>query len=175
MKNMLRMTLAASVAALTLASTPANAAAVGATTPATATAKIVKPLTLTATGTLDFATILIPAAGVTATRTISLSNGNVRDCAGGSAEVVCSGTTSVPTYTVVGTNTMVVNVIKTASSLAGSNGGTLAFRPTGPASVTLPNSGNGGTPFNIGGDIDIVPTTVDGTYTGNIDVTVDYP
>ena len=41
--------------------------------------------------------------------------------------------------------------------------------------MTLPNSGNGGTPFNIGGDIDIVPTTVDGTYTGNIDVTVDYP
>jgi hypothetical protein len=173
--NILRMTLAASVAAFTLAATPAFAAPVGATAPATATAKIVKPLTLTATGTLDLATILIPAGGVTGTRTISLSNGNVLDCAGGNAEVVCSGTTSVPTYNVKGTNKMVVNVIKTASSLSGSNGGTLAFRPTGPASVTLPNSGNTGVNFDIGGDIDIVPATGDGTYTGNIDVTVDYP
>jgi hypothetical protein len=174
MTNVLRITLAASVAALTLASTPAFAA-VGATTPATATAKIVKPLTLTATGALDFATILIPSGGVTATRTIKLSNGNVLDCAGSNPEVACSGTTSVPTYNVKGTNKMVVNVIKTASSLSGSNGGTLAFRPTGPASVTLPNSGSNGTNFDIGGDIDIVPATVDGTYSGDIDVTVDYP
>src|SRR4030095_4954359 len=118
--NSLRITLAASVAALTLAATPAFAAPVGATTPATATAKIVKPLTLTATGALDFGTILIPAAGVTGTRTISLSNANVRDCAGGNVEVVCSGTTSVPTYNVVGTNKMTVNVIKTARSMSGS-------------------------------------------------------
>jgi len=96
-------------------------------------------------------------------------------CAGGNAEVVCSGTTSVPTYNVKGTNKMVVNIIKTASSLTGSNGGTLAFRPTGQATATLPNSGNTGVDFQIGGDIDIVPATVDGTYSGNIDVTVDYP
>ncbi len=176
MKNILRVSLAASVAALTLASTPALAAPVGATTPATATAKIVKPLTLTATGALNFGTILIPSAGVTATRTVTLSNGNVRDC-GSSGELICAATdiTSVPTYNVKGTNKMVVNVIKTASSLSGSNGGTLAFRPTGPATVTLPNSGTGGVDFQIGGDIDIVPATVDGTYSGNIDVTVDYP
>jgi hypothetical protein len=41
--------------------------------------------------------------------------------------------------------------------------------------VTLPNSGSNGTNFDIGGDIDIVPATVDGTYSGDIDVTVDYP
>lgn len=175
MKSILRMTLAASVAALTLASTPASAAPVGASSPATATAKIVKPLTLTATGVLDFGTILIPAAGVTGTRTIAVSNANVRDCAGGNVEVVCSGTTSVPTYNVVGTNKMVVNVIKTASALNGNNGGTLAFRPTGPATVLLPNSGNTGVDFQIGGEIDIVAATVDGTYSGNINVTVDYP
>jgi hypothetical protein len=174
MKNILRMTLAASVAALTLASTPALAVPVGAATPATATAKIVKPLTLTATGALDFGTILVPASGVTATRKISLSSANVRDCAGGSTEVACTGTTSVPTYNVKGTNKMVVSVIKTASSLTGNNGGTLAFTPTGPATVTLPNSGNAGLDFQIGGDIDIVPATVDGTYSGDINVTVDY-
>ena len=173
--NILRTTLAASVAALTLASTPAFAVPVGASTPATATAKIVKPLTLTKTGNLDFATILIPAGGVTATRTIKLVPGSPVDCAGGSTEVACSGTTSYPTYNVVGTNKMTVNVIKTAGVLNGNNGGTVAFRPTGPNQVTLPNSGNTGVNFDIGGEIDIVPATVDGTYTGNIDVTVDYP
>jgi len=175
MTNVLRITLAASVAALTFAATPAYAVPVGAATPATATAKIVKPLTLTKTGNLDFATILIPASGVTAMRTIKLVPGSPLDCAGGSTEVACSGTTSYPTYTVVGTNKMVVNVIKTASLLNGNNGGTLAFRPTGPASVTMPNSGNTGVNFDIGGEIDIVSGTVDGTYSGNIDVTVDYP
>jgi hypothetical protein len=175
MKNILRMTLAASVAALTLASTPALAVPVGAATPATATAKIVKPLTLTATGAMDFGTILIPASGVTATRTISLSDLNVRDCAGGSTEVACSGTTSVPTYNVKGTNKMTVNVIYTASPLTGNNGGTLQLTPTGPATVDLPNSGNAGVDFEIGGNIAIVPATVDGTYSGDINVTVDYP
>ena len=175
MTNVLRMTLAASVAALTLASTPAYAVPVGAATPATATAKIVKPLTLTATGVLDFGTILIPANGVTATRTIKLVPLSTIDCAGGNTEVACSGTTSYPTYNVKGTNKMVVTIIKTASTLAGSNGGPdLAFRPTGAASVTLPSSGNLGADFDIGGEIDIVPLTVGGTYSGNINVTVDY-
>jgi hypothetical protein len=175
MTKLLRTTcLAASVAATALAAAPAAAAPVGATTPATARARIVKPLTLTATGQLNFADIVIPAAGVAATRTISLSDANVRDCAGGAVDVVCSGTTSVPTYNVTGTNREVVTIFKTASLLNGSNGGTLAFRPTGVNSVTLPNSGNTGVDFTIGGEIDIVPATVDGLYTGNINVTVDY-
>ena len=175
MTKLLRMTcLAASVAATAIVATPAAAAPVGATAPATARARVVKPLTLTATGQLNFADIVIPAAGVAATRTIALSNLNVRDCAGGAVDVVCSGTTSVPTYNVTGTNKEVVQVIKTASQLNGSNGGTLDFRPTGPATVTLPNSGTTGVNFTIGGEIDIVPTTVDGLYTGDIDVTVDY-
>lgn len=175
MTKFLRMTcLAASVAATAIAATPAAAAPVGATTPATARARVVKPLTLTATGELYFGTIVIPAAGVTGTRTIKVSSANVRDCAGGNAEVTCSDLTTVPTYNVKGTNGMVVNITKTASSLTGSNGGTLAFTPTGPNTVTLPNSGNAGFDFQIGGDIDIVPATVDGVYTGNINVTVDY-
>ena len=79
---------------------------------------------------------------------------------------------TVPRRTCV--TTRVVTIIKTASSLTGSNGGTLAFTPTGQATATLPNSGALGVDFFIGGDIDIVPATVDGTYSGNINVTVDY-
>ena len=176
MTKFLRMTcLVASVAATALTAAPAAAAPVGATTPANARARIVKPLTLTATGELYFGTIVIPAAGVTATRTIAVTNLNVRDCAGASTEVTCSDPTTVPTYNVTGTNGLPVNITKTASSLTGSNGGPLmAFRPTGPNSVVLPNSGNAGTNFTIGGEIDIVPATVDGVYTGAINVTVDY-
>ena len=175
MTKLLRMTaLAACVAATAIAATPAAAAPTGASTPATARARVVKPLSMTATGELYFGTIVIPAAGVTATRTISVTAANVRDCAGGSTEVTCSDLPTVPTYNVQGTNGMVVNITKTASSLTGSNGGTLAFTPTGQNSVTLPNSGNAGANFNIGGNIDIVPSTVDGVYTGNINVTVDY-
>ena len=177
MTNLLRMAcLAASVAATALVATPAAAAPVGATTPATARARIVKPLSLTATGMLDFGVIVIPATGVSALRTVTLSDANVRDCTTlGGGELTCgTDVTSVPTYNVQGTNGQVVRVIKTASALTGSNGGTLAFRPTGTDTVTLTNSGAPGSNFAIGGEIDIVPGTVDGTYTGNINVTVDY-
>ena len=176
MTNLLRMTcLAASVAATAIVATPAFAA-VGATTPATARARIVKPLSLSQNGTLlDFGVIVIPSTGVTALRTVSLSNANVRDCTTlGGGELTCgTDVTSVPTYTVTGTNNQIVRVIKTASALTGSNGGpNMAFRPTGPANATL--SSTGSATFTIGGEIDIVPGTVDGTFTGNIDVTVDY-
>ena len=176
MTKLLRMTcLAASVAATAIIATPA-AAAVGATTPATARARVVKPLTLTATGVLDFGVIVIPSGGVTGTRTVTLSNANVRDCTTlGGGELTCgTDVTSVPTYNVAGTNGQVVRIIKTASALTGSNGGTLAFRPTGPNTVTLTNSGAPGSDFAIGGEIDIVAGTVDGTFSGAINVTVDY-
>lgn len=163
----------AAVAAAVLATTPALAAPVGVTgAPPSATARIIRPLTLTATGSLDFGTVVMN--GVTANRTISLSDANVVDCAGGSAEVVCSGATSVPTYNVRGTNNQVVTIIKNASTLNGSNGGTLTLTPTGVASVTLNNSGAPGYDFTIGGDITIDAATVDGLYTGTVDVQVDY-
>ena len=169
---MKKLLVAAGVAALALTTTPALAAPVSATTPAQARARIIKPLTLTATGTLDFGTIVMN--GVTAPRTISLSAGNVLDCAGGSTEVVCSDPTSVPSYNVRGTQGQVVTVIKNASPLTGSNGGTLTLTPTGVATVNLTNSGAVGNDFTIGGDITIVPATVDGLYTGSVDVQVDY-
>ena len=46
-------------------------------------------------------------------------------------------------------------------------------RPTAPATITLTNSGQPGNDFNVGGSI-AIPSTADGTYIGNIEVTVDY-
>ena len=171
--DMTKFVKIAAFAAAALAAVPAIAAPVGVTgAPPSATARIIRPLTLTATGSLNFGTIVMN--GVTANRTIALSDANVVDCAGGSAEVVCSGVTSVPTYNVRGTNNQVVTIIKTASTLNGSNGGTLTLTPTGDPTVTLTSSGSPGDDFTIGGDITIGAATVDGLYTGTVDVTVDY-
>ena len=170
---MTKLVKIAAFAAAVLATTPALAAPVGVTgAPPTATAKIVRPLTLTSTGSLNFGTIVLN--GVTANRTVSLSSGNVLTC-GGTAELQCSGATSVPTYNVRGTNNQVVTIIKTASNLTNANDATtLSMTPSGAASVTLTNAGAPGTDFNIGGSIVIGTATTDGVYSGTVNVQVDY-
>jgi hypothetical protein len=160
----------AAVAAAALAATPALAAPVGVTgAPPSATARIIRPLTLTATGSLDFGTIVLN--GITATRTVTLNDDATITC---DAELVCDPTGLVPTYNVRGTQGQQVNIIKNTSVLTGSNGGSLTLTPVGQASVTLTNSGAPGFDFTIGGSIDIDTTTADGVYTGTVDVQVDY-
>lgn len=162
----------AAVAAAALATTPALAAPVGVTGPGgppTANARIIRPLTLSATGTLDFGTIVLN--GITATRTVTLNDDASITC---DAELVCDPTGLVPTYNVRGTQGQQVNIIKNTSTLNGSNGGSLTLTPVGDANFVLANSGVPGHDFTIGGSIDIDPTTVDGVYTGTVDVQVDY-
>lgn len=163
----------AAVAAAVLTASPAFAAPVGVTGgPApSASARIVKPLTLTATGSLNFGTIVMNS--VSADRNVVLAADGTLTCSGG-GELVCSSTGSVPTYNVKGTNGQVVSIIKTISTLTGSNGGSLSLTPVGAASVTLPNSGAAGTDFNIGGSLVIGSATIDGLYTGTVNVQVDY-
>lgn len=171
MKTMLKL---AAVAAVATTAVPAFAAPVGVTgAPPTATARIIRPLTLSATGSVNLGTIVLN--GVTANRTVALSAGNVLDCGGGTAELACSGTTSVATYNVQGTNNQVVQIIKTASNLTNANdGSTLSFTPLGQNTVTLTNSGAPGNNFAIGGSIVIGSGTTDGVYSGTVDVKVDY-
>ena len=160
----------AALAAAALAATPVIAAPVGVTGAApSASAKIIKPLTLTATGTLNFGTIVMN--GVTANRTVTLNADTTITCA---TELVCAANGTVPTYNVRGTNNQLVNIIKNGSTLNGSNGGTLTLTPVGQPNVLLTSSGAPGNNFDIGGSITIAPTTVDGVYTGTVDVQVDY-
>lgn len=160
----------AALAAAALAATPALAAPVGVTgAPPSATAKIIKPLTLSATGSLNFGTIVMN--GVTANRTVTLNADTTITCA---TELVCDANGTVPTYNVRGTQGQTVNIIKNNSTLNGSNGGSLTLTPVGAASVLLTNSGAPGVDFAIGGAITIAPTTIDGVYTGTVDVQVDY-
>lgn len=164
----------AAVAAVAMLATPAVAAPVGVSgAKPEARAKIVRPLALSATGAVDFATITLN--GVTANRVVSLSAAGALDCGGGTTELVCSGTTSIATYNVQGTNNQVVSIIKTPSNLTNANdGSTLVFTPVAANTVTLTNSGAPGTDFGVGGSITIGTGTTDGVYTGEVEVTVDY-
>lgn len=152
---------------------PAAAAPVGAIINAPVQVKVVKPLILTATGSLNFGTILIN--GLTTNRIVSVSALNVRNCGGGTTELVCSGATSVPTYNVRGTNGQTATIIKSASSLVnGATGASLTMTLSGPTSVAFTNSSANGVNFTIGAAITLTPTTGDGVYSGTVNVQVDY-
>lgn len=169
MTNFARL-LTAAAAVSAFAATSATAAPVGASTPATARAKIVKPLTLTKTQDLDFGTVLLQ--NVTGPTTVSVSSTGVATCGTGT---VCSGTTQQAIYNVTGTNNQVIRVFSAATNLVNANDSTtIVFTPAAPATVTMPNSGNTGVNFNVGGAIALTATTTDGVYTGNMNVTVDY-
>ncbi|MEO6113070.1 MAG: DUF4402 domain-containing protein [Sphingomicrobium sp.] len=165
--------LAAVAAALTLVATPAFAVPVGATPKAKASAKIVRPLTLTAFQNLDFGTIVVGTLAGAQIVTVSQA-GVLGGCSGG---LTCSGTVSAARYNVTGTNNMLVTITAVGSNLTNTTSGNselLAFSPNAPSNVLLTNSGAPGNNFNVGGSIGIDSATVDGLYVGDIEVTVDY-
>jgi hypothetical protein len=167
---MTKLVKIAALAAAAFAAVPAVAAPVGVTgAPPSASARIIRPLTLTATGSLDFGTIVLN--GITADRTVTLNADATITCA---TELVCAATGLVPTYNVRGTQGQTVNIIKNTSTLTGSNGGSLTLTPVGAASVLMTNSGSPGENFAIGGSITIGTGTADGVYTGTVNVQVDY-
>lgn len=169
MTNFARLLTAAAVVSA-FAATSATAAPVGASTPATAKAQIVKPLTLTKVQDLDFGTILLPV--VPAAATVTVSSAGVATCTGGTT---CAGSPKQAIFNLTGTNNQVVRIFSAATNLTNANDSTtIVFTPAPPATVTMPNSGNTGANFNVGGAIAITTTTTDGVYTGNMNVTVDY-
>lgn len=128
-----------------------------------------KPLTFASRQDLDFGQILTSGDG----GTVSISMTGVRTCAAG---LTCSGATQHAIFNVSGTNGWVVRIITAPSDLVNqTNGSTLRFTPVAPASVTLTNSGAPGKNFGVGGAITVTPSTSDGLYVGNVEVTVDYP
>lgn len=168
MTNILRST--AAVAALALTATPALGAPVSPDKQATATARIVKPLTLAWVQDLDFGTVTLVDQGPT---TISVAQDGTRSCPG--TAVTCSGASTAARYLITGTNNQVVTVNSSNVSMTGPAGSTpLLVTVNAPASVNLGNSGAAGTPLNIGGSISVAGTQMEGTYTGTFAVTVNY-
>lgn len=175
MTKLLRMTtLAGTVAALALAASPAAAAPVNPNREATATARIIKPLTLTWVQDLDLGTIMLSGAGAWAGETVGITSGGAFTCS--NVNVTCSGTTQVAKYAVTGTQGQTVTIAAGDVTLVNQNDNTktLNLAVDNPGSVVLANSGAPGTQFSLGGAITVNSTTVDGVYLGTFDVTVDY-
>lgn len=164
----------AAVAALALTATPAFAAPVSPAQNATATARIVKPLTLTWVQDLDLGTILQSGAGAWAGAVVGISRNGVFSCA--NANVTCSSATQEAKYKVTGTNNQTVTVTAPNVTLVNQNDNTktLLLTVDSPGTVALGNSGNTGLTFGLGGSISVASTTVDGVYLGTFNVTVDY-
>jgi hypothetical protein len=175
MMKLLRNTAAIAVVALT--ATPALAAPVGPVAPArnaTATARIVRPLTLAAEQDLDLGTVMLSGAGAWAGAVVSILRGGVFSCT--NTNVTCSGSTQVARYRVTGTNNQVVNIFAPSVTLVNQNDNTKTLPMTvdSPGTVTLTNSGAPGNTFDLGGSITVASTTTDGVYLGTFNVTVDY-
>lgn len=161
--------MASVTAALALASILPSGDLQAAQTTIQASAKVVKPLVLSSKQNLDFGTITV--SGTPGTYTVSLSMAGVLSCPSGAT---CTGTPLPAILNAQGSNGQTVRITVGSSNLVNAvNGSTISFTPTAPASVVLTNSGAPGVDFNIGGSI-AVPSTADGTYTGNIVVTADY-
>jgi hypothetical protein len=172
--------LAAAALAAFAAATPAAAqnAAVAASPKATAGARLIKPLTLTRLTNLNFGTIVMGT--ITGDQTVTISGAGVVSCGASGAGLTCTNTAqataAAASYRITGTQGQVVVVSSTPSTLSTTNGGgaTLAFTPIVPGPITLQNSGSAGNDFNVGGSIVINNSTVDGVYTGDVEVQVAY-
>jgi hypothetical protein len=172
MTKILRMTAAVAVLALTAA--PAFAAPTTPDKNATATAKIVKPLTLTWVQDLDLGTVLLSGSGAWTGATVGISKAGVFSCT--NANVTCSGATKVAKYKVTGTNNqdVVINAGNVTLTNASDNTKTLVMTVDNPGTLNLGNSGAVGAEFSLGGSISVDSTTTDGVYSGTFNVTVNY-
>jgi hypothetical protein len=166
MSKFIRMTSLAAAAAL-IGATPALAAPVGPSggRNATATARIIKPLTLTWEQDLDLGTILLSGPGAWTGATVSLSHDGY-NVTGTNTQVVTI--ISPDTITLTNANNALQTLVMTVSCPGGAGTGDC------PGSVALGNSGALGVDFNLGGSITVDSTTGDGVYSGTFDVTVDY-
>ena len=159
----LRLFLAATVTAVTLAS-PATAAI----TTAVTSVKVVKPVSLSKLQDMDFGTLTF--AAFTGTRTIALSRLGAVTCA---VDIVCSGVPKQARFNLQGSNNSTVLLTYTGGTL--SNGiDSIPFTANGQASMAIANSGSPGTNFDVGGSLTISPALVGGVYSGTMTVTADY-
>ena len=127
--------------------------------------------TLTAQRNLDFGTIVMGTLGGSVT--VSMSQAGIVTCATG---LTCTGAPQSALYRVTGTQgqQVIISSAIPTFTLTGSNGGTMAFTPSFPASITLGALNAPANDFNVGGSIVIASNQQDGVYSGQIDIQVAY-
>ena len=162
----------AAIAMTALAASPA--AAVDPDRNATATARIMKPLTLVWVDDLDLGTIVLSGTGAWTGAVIGVSQAGALSCT--NSNVTCSGAYKQARYRVTGTNNQTVTITAPNVELTNQSDPTkkLWLVTDAPASVSLANSGNTGLIFGVGGSISVSSTTTDGVYSGTFNVTVNY-
>lgn len=149
------------------------AAAVSPATPATATAKIFKPLTITATQNLDFGVIVLSGASFTNEKVVMATSGAITTCGIAAGNLSCSGTPKAATYHLVGTATANVQILSPGFNLI-NGAATLPFVPSSTSQVVQLSAG-GTFDVSLGGTVSgLSNTTPDGVYTGTFAVTADY-
>ena len=134
---------------------------------------VVKPLSLTALQSMDLGTLTLNG-GTWTSAAVGISRAGVFSCT--NTNVICSGAPQVARYKVTGANKQVVLISVPNVTLTNQNDSTqkLTLVADAPASITLTSSGEPGVNFDIGGSITLSSSTADGTYTGTMNVTVDY-
>lgn len=159
--------LAALVAAM-LPLVPASAA----TVTAQAKASVVKPLVLTALQNLDLG-MLVLGPGTWSGASVTLSQAGQLTCP---ANITCSGAAQAAQFTVAGSNNTTVTITVPDVTLVNQadSAQTLTLRVDAPSTIALPNSGQKGVDFGVGGSITLDSTTAAGDYAGTITVTADY-
>jgi hypothetical protein len=159
-------------AAIAAASMPVPAPAAPVTITARVNAKVVKPLVLKRVRDLDLGTVLVPR-GAWAGATLRLARTGTLTCP---ASLTCSGASQTAIYNLTGSNQTTVRISAPDVRLVNQSdpSKTLTMVVDSPGTVTLPNSGNIGQDFPLGGSIELDSSTADGAYVGTFKVTVDY-
>lgn len=168
MRSKVRQILIILAAASATIGTPARAV----TQSASVNANVVKPLTLVWQQDLNLGTVALPA-GTWTGATVGISQTGAFTC---SSKVICTGMTTAASFNVTGTNKMMVTISAPNVTLVNQadTSKTLTLTVDSPGQLALPNSGNQGVTFGIGGSITLDSTTPGGTYKGTINVTVNY-
>ncbi len=172
MKTMFKAALAATVATGLFAS-PALAANTAGPESFKATATIMKPLTLVNVDDLEFGTILMGALLTSSDVVVDASIGAVAVCG---AELSCSNLSKPASFDVTGVAFQNLDVNVTMPADAGKlmdvDGNSVDFVLDAPTSISLDDAG--ARRFYIGGAITVTAGTVDGVYSNDVNVTVEY-
>ena len=150
----------------------AGSPALAVTGTAQVNARVVKPLTRSKVQDLDLGTMTL-GPGTWSNATIQLTRTGTFACA---ANVTCTGATQVAIYNVQGSNQQTVQITAPSVTLTNQSDPTktLTLTVDNPGSIPIPNSGQPGVNFSLGGSITVNSTTAVGVYSGTFNVTVDY-
>ena len=136
-------------------------------------ASVVKPLVLSWVQDLSLGNILLKP-GTWSGATVSITRGGSFSCT--NPNTTCSGAVRAASYRVIGSNNQVVRISAPPVTLVHQSDSSkqLLLAVDSPGTITMPNSGQQGVVFSLGGSINLSSATAEGVYAGTFNVTVDY-